>query len=240
MVILINIFINAKFGEEFLKNLKHFNEAKDIIVIYEKEPVDERVKLFKTLVKETKHQEFKFLSGAKLTAWVDAELAKYSAKIDLFAKNVFLGRVGNNLWQAENDIKKLVYFAAGKIITKEDVLLLTKPKIENDIFKTIDAIAQKDKAQALSLLKKHIDSGDNVLYLLTMIAYQFKNLMLIKNNPQNCGLHPFVLRKNYGLAAQFSAEQLKKIYHQIFEIDLDIKTGKIEPELALELLISSL
>ncbi|MHA1472975.1 MAG: hypothetical protein ACTSQW_07760 [Promethearchaeota archaeon] len=50
-------------------------------------------------------------------------------------------------------------------------------------------------------------------------------------------MHPFVVKKTYPLAKQFSFSELKKIYHKIFEIDLDIKTGKLGQEEALELLI---
>jgi len=37
-------------------------------------------------------------------------------------------------------------------------------QFENDIFKTIDALASKDKKLALFLLHKHLDNGDNALY----------------------------------------------------------------------------
>jgi len=42
------------------------------------------------------------------------------------------------------------------------------------------------------------------------------------------------------LCNQFSIEQLKKIYQKIFQADSDIKTGKIEPELALDLIVASI
>ena len=34
--------------------------------------------------------------------------------------------------------------------------------------------------------------------------------------------------------------QLKKIYQKIFQVDFDIKTGKIEPETALDLLLAEI
>ena len=83
-----------------------------------------------------------------------------------------------------------------------------------------------------------------------MIAYQFKNLLIIKElqeaqNPygviaKKAGLHPFVVQKSYSLCNQFSIEQLKKIYQKIFQIDLDIKTVKIESETALDLLLAEI
>ena len=109
-------------------------------------------------------------------------------------------------------------------------------------------MAQKNKKEAFSLLHKHIENGDNALYLLSMIAYQFKNLLIIKELiekrlpyavvSKNSGLHPFVVKKTYYLCGQFSFNELKKIYQKIFQADLDIKTGKIDPELTLDLLVS--
>jgi DNA polymerase-3 subunit delta len=98
----------------------------------------------------------------------------------------------------------------------------------------------------LVLLHKHLDAGENSLYLLSMIAYQFRNLLIIKEllNARkplaSCGLHPFVVKKSSYLCSQFSMEQLKKIYQKIFQVDLDIKTGKIEAETALDLLVSEI
>ena len=82
-----------------------------------------------------------------------------------------------------------------------------------------------------------------------MIAYQFRNLLTIKElqNTQpygaiakKSGLHPFVVQKSYYLCSQFSIEQLKKIYQKIFQVDSDIKTGKIDSELALDLLLAEI
>ena len=54
------------------------------------------------------------------------------------------------------------------------------------------------------------------------------------------GIHPFAVQKSFYLCNQFTFEKLKKIYQKIFQVDLDIKTGKIEPELALDLLLSEI
>ena len=250
LIILNNVFQDKNFQEEFLKEIKNLEGSKDIIVVFERDSVDERNKFFKTLKKEAKSQEFNFLAGSSLLAWIDKEFENYKAKIDPMAKNAFLNCTGNNLWLAGNEIKKLADFKAGKLIKKEDIELMMRPKIENDIFKTIDALASKNKRQALIFLHKHIDNGDNILYLLSMIAYQFRNLLIIKEliekgNPygniaKKSGLHPFVIKKNYYLCNQFSLAQLKKIYQKIFLVDLNIKTGKVDPETALDLLVSEI
>jgi len=149
-----------------------------------------------------------------------------------------------------NEIKKLASFKNNKTVRTEDIKLLVRSKIETDIFKTIDAIADKNKKQALNLLHKHLEKGDSPLYLLSMINYQFRNLLAVKDLiekqiPYNIilkrsGLHPFVVKKSYYQSQKFTFQELKKIYQKIFKKDLDIKTGRIQPEIALDLLIAEI
>jgi DNA polymerase III delta subunit len=53
-------------------------------------------------------------------------------------------------------------------------------------------------------------------------------------------MHPFVVKKSLQQASKFTLEELKKIYQKIFQVDLDIKTGRIEPEVALDLFIAGI
>jgi len=257
LIILKNVFSDLKFCEDFLKNIKSLEDSKDIVVAYEDCCPDQRTKFFKALQKNVKCQEFSCLSPVLIKKWVAQEFSAQGGpasgwkknRIESDALDLLVSFVGNDLWQMANEINKLSNYKKNGTVKKEDVELLVKPNIENDIFKTIDALASKNKKLALSLLHKHLDNGDNSLYLLSMIAYQFKNLLVIKElqNIQpygliakKSGLHPFVVQKSYYLCSQFSIEQLKKIYQKIFQVDSDIKTGKIEPELALDLLLAEI
>jgi len=250
LVVLKNVFGNAKFQEELLGGIKNLENSKDIVVVYEDCPADKRTKLFKNLQKTAKCQEFSTLSPIMLKKWALQEISAKGAKINPDALDLLVAFVKNDLWKMANEIDKLANYKLGSKVEKQDVELLVKPGIENDIFKTIDALASKNKKQALSLLHKHLEDGDNSLYLLSMITYQFRNLLIIKelqdaNIPYNVlikksGLHPFVLQKSHSLCSQFSMPELKKIYQKIFQIDLDIKTGEIEPETALDLLLSEI
>ena len=54
------------------------------------------------------------------------------------------------------------------------------------------------------------------------------------------GLHPYVIKKSFFLCRKFEESELKKIYKKIFQIDFDIKTGKIDPQMALDLLVAEI
>ena len=250
LIVLKNIFLNQKFKENFLKNSSKLSQSNDIILFHEEREISSTDLLFKFLKKQVKSQEFKPLEGQKLKNWAKKELSKFRTEISPEALDKLINFVGNDLWQLSNEVKKLVNFKAKGKIGPEDVELLVKPKIEADIFKTIDAIALKNKKQALKLLHKHLEKGDNPLYLLSMINFQFRNLLIIKdliekNRPyysilKTSKLHPFVVKKSYQQAQKFTSQELKKIYQKIFQVDLTIKTGKIEPETALDILIAEI
>jgi len=242
LAIVKNAFSDAEFQENLSEDVKKFQDSKDIIVIYEADKVDQRTKFFKSLQKSAKCQEFSFLSGALLRKWLACEFEKCGAKISPKALDCFMIRANGDLWRMENEIKKLADFKKGSRIGTEDVELCVRQNPQNDIFKTIEALSRKDKKQALLYLQKHLESGDNILYILSMVAYQFKNLLILKDPKAayKSGLHPFVIKKTAPMAAGFSADQLKKIYNKIFEIDFKIKTGKVDPELALEMFVAEI
>lgn len=50
----------------------------------------------------------------------------------------------------------------------------------------------------------------------------------------------FVLRKAWEQAERYSPARIKDVYHQLLEADISIKTGKVEGELALDILIAEL
>jgi len=250
LIIVKNVFENLKFQEAFVENIKNLEDSKDIIVISEPTAPDQRTKFFKALLKNVKCQEFEFLQPAMLRKWIIQEFEKNNIKVNMDALDLMISRVGGDLWQMVNEVKKLSNFKLGGIVDKKDVELLVGSNIENDIFKTIDALVSKDKKLALSLLHKHLDDGEAPLKLLAMISYQFRNLLVIRELQdmglpyaaavKKSGLHPFVAQKIFYIANQFSMLKLKKIYQKIFQVDSDIKTGKVEPETALDLLLASI
>lgn len=268
LIILKNVFQNREFKEKFLKHSKKIIRKDNIILFFEsyhpaaastrpslrsgRDPGEilERDSLFKFLTKNGKVQKFEFLSGKNLRNWIKKEIAECKAVANPEAIEKLINFAGSDAWRLSNEIKKLANYRKKDDIRAEDVELLVRPKIETDIFKTIDAIALKNKKQALLFLRKHLERGDSPSYLLSMINFQFRNLILIKNMLEKnysyqsilkkSRLHPYVIKKSFWQVQKFSFPELKKIYQKIFQADLGIKTGRIKPETALDLLISEI
>ncbi len=244
LIVLKNASKNPSFKENFQKEIKNFKNSKEIILFYEGEITEDN--FFKKIKENSKWQEFGILEGEKLKLWVKREIKKLGGEIEERALDKLIEFVGSDLWRMENEIKKLISFSQDKKIKQKDVEILVKPEIEMDVFKTIDAIAKRNRILALKLIQKHLERGESPLYLLSMINFQIRNIILIKDLIERkrplakAGLHPFLLQKTIYQAKKFSFPEIKKIYQRIFEIDFKIKTGQIKPELALELFVSQI
>lgn len=237
LVVVSDLFSSSKLKEELLEKGKAFVDSENVLLLSESEAVPAKDKLLAFLEKEGKVQEFEPLSGAKLRAWVAKEAEGKGGKIDDRALDLLIEYVGSDLWRMDNEMGKLVNYS--KTIREEDIKAMVRPDYETNIFDTIDAIALKDKKKAFELLKEHLEKGDPVLYLLSMIASQIRNIISVKSGSVS-GLHPFVQRKATYQAKNFSMEDLKRIYGRITDLDFEIKVGKMDPDIALDVLISEI
>lgn len=231
--------------------------------------LDKRKKIYKELIKLEKTgsveiKEFATPANFNFDLWIKNRVTKLGGKIKNSAINILAISLGKgmaqkdrnknlkqsyNLWEADNEISKLVSYCDGREITDEDVRLLVQSKVDMNIFNLIDSISSKNKSRSALLLNRQIEKGLNEIYILTMFVYQFRNLLKIKSlleqNLSNqeiavkAKMHPFVIQKSVEQCRRFEMEDLKKIYQKLFDADLAIKTGKINPRLALDLLVVS-
>ncbi len=206
-----------------------------IIIFWEREP-DKRDNLFKWLKNNAQCQEFKPLETKKLYEWIEDKIKNEQSEIENEAVGKLVFYVGSDLWRMSNEIEKLIAFKKGITITSQDVELLINPQIDLNVFETTDALARGDKIRTLELIGKYLDRGENPSYLFSMILWQFRNLIKVKSG-STLGLHPFVVKKSTFLARRFTLKELKSFYEHLLDIDLAIKTGRIEPRVALDLVV---
>jgi len=257
LAVIKNLFlVSAKIQEEFFEYLKQSmqeNNQEIICVFYESGAIEPKLEtqkeLFKILIKKPNlSEEFKLLEGAKLQNWIKKEIENRRGKIDGLAIMKLAAFVGSDLWQMNNEIDKLIVYNGKKEIKSADIDLLVKSRLEANIFETIDALAVKDKQKALKLMHKHLEKGEDPFYLLSMYVYQFRNLIKVRDLmekgisfsvlPKKLKMHPFVIKKTFIQAKNFTLDGLKKIYLRLKNLDILIKTGKIEPKTALDLFVN--
>jgi len=247
MIIVINLLSqNKKLLDTMAEYLEKIPDNVFAVFYEDGSSFDRRKKLFKRLSKEKHSQEFKTLQGYLLNKWITKKVKEKNGKITSQAVNELASSVNGNLWQLENDISKMTLYKKGtdKAITATDVKKFVKSAIQSNIFKMIDYIGQKNTKEACQELAFLKESGENEIYILTMMVYQFRNLIQARDVLNQGGnsydlrsrakIHPFVAKKSMKQAQNFTLKELKKIYNHLLKIDLGIKTGKLDPNIALD------
>ena len=206
--------------------------------------------LFNFLKKEKLAQEFNLLNQNEVFRWAASEVKKRGGKINPDALKLLTDLVGDDLWQLNSEVDKLLAQARGKAVGLIEVSELVKTKLEEDIYKLTDALGQKNKSLATKLIGDQLKSGTNPVELLAKITWQFKNLLLVKEFSQKnglgyaadrlsyqLGLHPFVVKKTLAQIKFFQPNQLKQLYRRLLEIDYKLKISQTDPEVLFDLLV---
>ena len=190
------------------------------------------------------------LEGVELQKWVQTRVQTQGAVGDAIALRELIARVGNNLWQLDQEIAKLVHFSEGKPITLAAVQSLVRANPEGEIFALMDAFSQKKKS-ALALLQQEREAGSADMYLFTMFARQIRILLGVRavmdeqvgasgaSISQATGLHSFVAGKAIVQAKLFSLEQLKALHTKLFHLEHETKTGGVDARVAVDLLAAA-
>ncbi|MDY2737726.1 DNA polymerase III subunit delta [Intestinibacter sp.] len=149
----------------------------------------------------------------------------------------------------ENEIKKISSFAGKDTkVTNEIIDRLSQKKIENDIFKLIDYIGEKNSQNAIKILNDMINEGESVLGIFAMINRQFKIVLQVKallnkgmNNKDiadKLKMSLFVVNKSIKISKNFTESMIIDMLNYILESDYKIKNGLMRDTLAIEMLVS--
>jgi len=186
-----------------------------------------------------------------LPRWIEERARKHGGEIERRAAHHLAALVGSDLRLLDQEIDKLVaYTDAARPITKTDVETIVPYAQDAIVFDLVDALGQRDGSTAAQTLHRLLGMGEHPLRLLAMIVRQFRLLIQVeelkskghssRDIAEALNQHPFPTRKLYNQAAFFTATQLETVYRHLLETDVEIKTGRIEAEVALDLLVAGL
>ncbi|MGL5749361.1 MAG: DNA polymerase III subunit delta [Paraclostridium sp.] len=218
--------------------------------------VDKRKSLVKKISKVGIVNHCDKLNDMDLFKWVKNRFRKAEVIINDFEIAYFIEQEGyrdknseKTLSDLENEINKMVSFVGkGNNVTKEIIDKLSQKKVENDIFKLIDEIGNKNSSHAMKIVTDMILEGESVLGIFAMVSKQFKLVIqsrklleqgyTSKNIAEKIGAHPFVVTKALKQGKQFDDAVVIDMLNFILENDYKIKKGLIKDTLAVEILVS--
>ncbi len=189
-----------------------------------------------------------------LPRWIEKRVRKCGGEIEPQAARQLAAVVGTDLRLLDQEIVKLVTYTLSpsgeRAITTADVDAVVPYAQAAVVFDLVDALGRRDGRTAAQSLHRLLDAGEHPLGLLAMIVRQFRLLIQVKElkaaraTPRDIAqalrLHPFPARKLHAQATHFTAAQLETVYRHLLDTDVAIKTGEIEAEVALDLLVAGL
>lgn len=187
----------------------------------------------------------------QLDKWIKIKFDKKGKKIDKKGINFLERMFNNNLQLLGSEIEKIcLYKYHSQKIYLEDILeIVSRDRlIEDDlVFSLTDALIAREPGKAVSILKQMIRGGTMPLMLLGTIAWQIKLLLMVKvlkqkgKNPSEIARiiksHPYPVKKCYSKTNSFSEAELEVMLENLLEANVNIISGRFDPELALEMAI---
>lgn len=233
-----------------LINLKDLNELKEylniktsnILIFIMKTPKDN--KEIYNLIKNKID-----LSKIDINKYIENELKDY--KITTSSINLIINNCNNNFNRITNEINKLkMYKYEEKEITNDDINLLVKKDLQNNIFDLINFINKKDKKNAYKVYNELIKNNEIPIKILVTLAnnyrliYQVKILSEEKSDNEIMDIlniknekRLFVLKKQ---SYNFTTNRLIYIIKQLANTDLSIKSGKMVDKQAMDLFFTKI
>lgn len=207
--------------------------------------------LLKLLSGTAEVRAFPLLRDAALKQWLQSRVQRAGGTVSSGAVDLLVRLIGSDLRVMAGEVDKLALYAAGRKIEEEDVRLLVGHTQQTSVFALMDAIVEFRPKAAELLLHRMIQQGATPTYLLAMLTRQLRLIVLAKEvgTPRmsaadlrgRLGLtSEFVARKAMEQARSYTMPRLSGIYRQILDADLAIKTGRLDAELALHVLVAEL
>ncbi len=229
LVIIEGLAGNSAVGEHIIAQLK-LVPSTTVAVFYDP-TVDQRTAYFKALKAGAKAVKFDLLPTAKLHQWVAREAAANHAEIERPAIGRLLELAGEDQWRLSNEIAKLA--AHGSPITPADIEALVEENHTETIFMLVEAMTAGRTDAALRLYRRLHLAGMNEIYMLSMITWQLRNLLLAKTAgattpaelAKTAGMSPYVAGKMLSNRHRFTDAQLKTAFLQAVDTDYQIKSG---------------
>lgn len=217
-------------------------------IVFWEDKYDGRVKRAQQLIEDAGGMIVQFVrqDPETLVNWVRAWLHREKLEIETQACESLIDRCESDMRSITQELTKLKHFCIYKSRTRIDltlVNLICRPDRRGSIFDLTDAISKGDSAEALRLLHLLWSNKEPSQLILTMLARHFKQLLCAYDWSQSelvkgLSIQPFVAKRLIEQKTHFTAPMLEALYESCYQADNSIKTGKLDDNTALEILLA--
>ena len=201
--------------------------------------------------KKVVQEELATPDAKALPSWIQQRARTLKIAIEPQALQLLATYVGGNLRQLDNELEKLSLYAGQRPITADDVNLMVSDASEAMIWNLTDALSQRNPAKAMQSLQALRRSDAHPIYLLTMIARQYRVILKVKDAMQShrganefdlskvVRESPYPVKKAMQQANGYTFPELVDVMDRLVVADYAMKTGA-DPETEISLLIAEL
>jgi DNA polymerase-3 subunit delta len=218
------------------------------VLIFVEAEVDKRNRLYKAVNKQGTVSEMKTPSEKDLKLWVASGLKRSGKKLTEQTIEYLLERVGTDMELLQQEIEKLVCYAYEReVITKEDIQAVCVEQITGKVFQMMEAIGMKQQERALGYYYDLLALRESPLSILFLTLRQFhllrqaKELNRLHTDSKTIAarlkIPPFTVSRYLAQARNFPSAVLKEAIEYGLERETEVKTGRLDGQLAVELLI---
>jgi DNA polymerase III subunit delta len=214
------------------------------VAVFVEQEADQRTAAFKVLMKADRVMKFESLSGPRMVAWATAELKRLGGTAEPAAIRELVEIVGEDQWRLAGEINKLVNFDPQ--VTRKSVEVMVARTTTRSIFDLVEAMTAGRAGEALVALRALMDRRESEMYVLTMVQWQLRNLLLAQAAPAGmssdelakaAGMSPYVAGKVLAARRRSSEEGLRRAFAAACDCEFEIKSGRTKAPEAVERLI---
>ena len=227
----------------------YLGELQDTVCfIFVESQVNKRVRTYKAAQKAGRVVEFTMPDEKTIAHWMGTRLKAEKKTISKEAWAEFLQRTNGSMENMDREMEKLLTYTIDREhISLEDVQAICTQQVQTKIFDMISAIAARDGKKAMLLYRDLLSAKEPAMRILYLIVRQFRQMMVIKEMAsaradartiaKRVGIPDFAVRRNLGLCRNFTMEQMEQILRDAADLEERVKTGRMEEEMAVELLM---
>ncbi len=244
-VLFLKRFYRNKDRDKLIPFLLEYLEKndRDELVIWEDQKVSSATKYVKYFKAKNLLEEHNTLNKIGFKKYVKDKCIENNISLDSNLIEILSQYSNYDTQRAENNIKKLRLLEKEQI-RKEDILNIVENTIENDIWKLLDEMNNRD-GKALDTLENLFKQKIDPLYIIPMVARNLRLITLTKHLISNnasysdiasaAKIPPFTVKPLIDTAQRYEWEKIKSKYEKLSNLDYEIKVGRIEPKLGLTL-----
>jgi len=213
--------------------------------------IDKRKKASQLLMKKAVSLKFEHIKERDIHKWIHQFGKIYNLQFDQEAVQFLEANASVDLHLLENEIKKLsLFLGAERFVSKQVAEQMLSQTVDSSALALVDAVISRNYEEALNVFKELSLLNESVIGLLALLAHQFRLILQVKLLKQKgyneyqmrnqIGGHPYPIKLASQRERNFTTDRLQSIIHRLAETDANIKTGRVEEDIAVELLLYDL